>query len=229
MFLRRPDALSSRRLPRDADTVFTKVSTLGGRAARDRPVVGGWRDTLLFHELQVAGAFRIELQPHRDARGFFARAYSRPEFAEHGIHTDYPQTNISLNLRRGTLRGIHYRADGDEPKLVRCIAGSLYDVIVDLRPESPTFLTWAGVELSRANREMVSIPAGCGHGYQTLEDDTEILYQMGAMYAPAQDRGARWDDPAFGIEWPLPPEGLSERDRSFPPFVSSINPVDRRP
>lgn len=175
---------------------------------------------MLFHELPVAGAYCIELKPHRDTRGFFARAYSRPEFAERGIHTDYPQTNISLNHLRGTLRGIHFRADGDEPKLVRCTSGSIYDVIVDLRPGSPTFLRWAGVELSRANRQMVAIPGGCGHGFQALEDDTEVLYQMGAIYAPEQERGARWDDPAFGIEWPLAPANMSERDRSFPPFTA---------
>ncbi len=182
---------------------------------------------MLFHELQVAGAYRIDLEPVADPRGFFARAFSRAEFSERGIQTDYPQANISLNLQRGTLRGIHYRADRGEAKLVRCVAGAAYHAIVDLRPDSPTFLAWTAVELSRANRSMLFIPPGCGHGLQTLADDTELHYQMGDSYAPEHDRGLRWDDPTLAIEWPLTPTMMSERDRAHPALTSLQLGVER--
>lgn len=172
-----------------------------------------------FHELPVAGAYRIELEPRVDHRGFFARAFSDEELRRHGLPTIYPQSNLSLNHARGTLRGIHYRGDGIEPKLVRCISGAAYHVIVDLRASSPTFLEWTAVRLSRENRTMIFIPGGCGHGLMTLADDTELLYQMGDVYDPDQDRGVRWNDPAFGIEWPMEPVVISDRDQTHPDYT----------
>lgn len=174
---------------------------------------------MLFHELLIAGAYRIAIEPRTDERGFFARAFCELEFGDRGLPTQFPQSNLSLSHRRGTLRGIHYRADGREAKLIRCIAGASYHVIVDLRAGSPTFGQWTAVELSRANRDALFIPAGCGHGVQTLVDDTESLYQMGDPYAPEFDYGIRWNDPAFAIEWPLEPTVMTERDRTHPDFT----------
>lgn len=174
---------------------------------------------MLFHELPIAGAYRIALEPRTDERGFFARSFCELEFGDRGLPTQFPQSNLSFSHQRGTLRGIHYRRDGREAKLIRCVSGAAYHVIVDLRSGSPTLGQWAAVELSRANRDALFIPAGFGHGVQTLLDDTESLYQMGDVYVPAQDYGVRWDDPAFAIEWPLEPTVMTERDRSHPDFV----------
>lgn len=176
---------------------------------------------LLFHELPIAGAYRIELEPRTDERGFFARSFCELEFGDRGLPTHFPQSNLSFSRQRGTLRGIHYRPDGREAKLIRCVAGAAHHVIVDLRPGSSTLGQGVAVELSRDNRRALFIPAGCGHGVQTLLDDTELLYQMSDVYVPDQDQGFRWDDPAFGIEWPLVPTVMSERDRSHPHFAAT--------
>jgi dTDP-4-dehydrorhamnose 3,5-epimerase len=167
----------------------------------------------------LPAAFRIDVEPHADERGLFARTFCADEFAAHGLPRGFVQCSTSYNARRGTLRGLHWQAaPHEEAKLVRCTRGRALDVIVDLRPDSPTRRQWRAVELSQDNRTALFIPEGYAHGFQTLEDDTEILYQMTAFYVPEQARGARWDDPAFAIDWPLSEPILSQRDASFPPF-----------
>jgi dTDP-4-dehydrorhamnose 3,5-epimerase len=177
---------------------------------------------MLFHELSVGGAFQIDLERLEDSRGFFARAFCRREFSEHGLPVEYPQSNISFSHSRGTVRGVHFRCDGREAKLIRCIGGAVYDVIVDLRPESPTYGRWVSVELSAANRTMVYVPPGCGHGHQTLTGDAELYYQMSDYYAPEYERGVRWDDPTLAIDWPLPPSSISDRDRELPSLAEAL-------
>jgi len=174
-----------------------------------------------FHELPVGGAFLIEPERKEDERGFFARAWCREEFAAQGIRCDWAQFNISYNRRRGTLRGLHYQtAPWGEPKLVRCTAGTIYDVIVDLRPSSPHYGRWSATELTAQSGRMLYVPEGLAHGFQTLTDDVEILYMMGQMYHPEAARGLRWNDPALGIAWPECDQRIiSESDRSFPDFV----------
>jgi dTDP-4-dehydrorhamnose 3,5-epimerase len=172
-----------------------------------------------FAETPLRGAFVIELDLLADERGHFARTFDADEFAAHGLDPEVVQCNTSLNARCGTLRGMHYQADPDgEAKLVRCTRGSVFDVAVDLRPGSETFRRWFGVELSAAGGRMLYIPVGMAHGFQTLEDDTELDYQMSHRYVPEAARGVRFDDPAFGIEWPLPAPIVSERDRGFADF-----------
>lgn len=162
----------------------------------------------------------IELQPVEDSRGFFARTWCQREFEAHGLNPGLAQCNTSFNNKKGTLRGMHYQAAPyQEAKLVRCTMGAIYDVIVDLRPDSPTFKQWLAVELTAQNRLMLYIPAGVAHGFQTLQDDTEVFYQMSEFYYSELARGVRWDDPAFGIKWPLPDPILSERDKNYP-FLS---------
>jgi dTDP-4-dehydrorhamnose 3,5-epimerase len=175
---------------------------------------------MIFRETPIAGAVLIELEPLTDERGSFARTFSRDEFAAQGLATDVVQCNASTNARAGTLRGLHYQAAPfEEAKLVRCVRGSLYDVVVDLRAESPTYCAWYGVELSPSNGRMLFVAAGLAHGFQTLEDDTEVLYQMSAGYSAEHARGVRWDDPAFGIEWPdADVRTISERDRDYADF-----------
>jgi dTDP-4-dehydrorhamnose 3,5-epimerase len=175
---------------------------------------------MIFNPTHLEDAYVVELEPREDERGFFARAWCRDEFAEHGLSTEVAQCNVSFNRRRGTLRGLHYQiAPHAEVKLVRCTQGAIYDVIVDLRPGSATFTQWLGVELTAGNRTMLYVPEGFAHGYQTLEDDTETFYQVSASYAPHAERGVRWDDPAFGIEWPYPDHPLiSDKDRGWPDF-----------
>jgi dTDP-4-dehydrorhamnose 3,5-epimerase len=170
-----------------------------------------------FTETKVAGAFLIEPEPVADERGFFARTWCREEFAEHGLNPELAQANISFNHRRGTLRGLHLQAHPhQEAKLVRCTRGAIFDVAVDLRPDSMTYLAWFGAELTDANRSMLYVPEGCAHGFLTLTDATEVAYQMSAPYAPAAARGVRWDDPAFGIDWPGEVLVINERDRRYP-------------
>lgn len=172
-----------------------------------------------FTETPLRGAFVIELDLLEDERGHFARTFDVNEFAEHGLDPAVVQCNTSFNTRRGTLRGMHYQADPDgEAKLVRCTRGSIFDVAVDLRPGSDTRGRWFGVELSASNARMLYIPAGMAHGFQTLADESEVHYQMSHQYVPEQARGVRFDDPAFGIEWPLADPIVSERDRQFPDF-----------
>lgn len=173
-----------------------------------------------FSPVEVEGAFIVELSPFSDDRGFFARAYCEKEFMDHGINVHMVQANMSYNRQRGILRGLHWQVSPhEEAKFVRCIKGSIFDVVVDVRPKSPTYKQWSGVELTSANRKALFIPGGCAHGYQVLDDDTEILYQVSAPYVQAAERGARWNDPAFGIEWPIT-EGmiLSSKDKGWDDF-----------
>jgi len=174
---------------------------------------------LKFLETPVAGAFVIEMEPIRDERGFFARSWCAREFAERKLHPGLVQCNVSFNRKRGTLRGMHYQAaPHQEAKLIRCTMGAVYDVIVDLRIESASFRRWHGVELSAENRRAVYCPEGVAHGFQTLTDDSEVLYQMSEIHQPESARGVRWDDPAFGIKWPPAERVISARDRNYADF-----------
>ncbi len=172
---------------------------------------------MIFKETKLQGAYLIEPALFEDERGFFARTWSQEEFAARGLNPSIVQCNSSLNKRTGTLRGMHYQVSPhEEAKLVRCAAGAIYDVIIDLRPESPTWRQWFAVELTSRNRLMVYVPEAFAHGFQTLEDDSEVLYQVSAYYDQESARGVRWDDPAFGIDWPLPITVISQRDREHP-------------
>ena len=176
---------------------------------------------MIFIETKLTGAYIIEPERIEDERGFFARTWCRHEFAERGLSVELAQCNVSYNPRVGTLRGMHYQAAPDaEVKLVRCTMGAIYDVIVDMRPDSPTFRQWIAAELTAENRRMLYIPHGFAHGFQTLVDGSEVFYQISAFYAPASARGVRWDDPALAIDWP-PAERrvISERDRSYPDLL----------
>jgi dTDP-4-dehydrorhamnose 3,5-epimerase len=173
-----------------------------------------------FRHMQIPGVVRIDLEPQTDERGSFARTYCEATFRAHGLEPVGIQCNISVNAKRGTLRGLHYQAaPAEEAKLVRCVRGRLFDVAVDLRPESPTFRQWLGVELDAEAGEALYIPRGCAHGFLTLADDTAVYYHMGTEYAPALARGVRWNDPAFAISWPFAPLHLSDRDAAFPDFA----------
>jgi dTDP-4-dehydrorhamnose 3,5-epimerase len=173
-----------------------------------------------FTRTTITGAFLVDLEPITDERGFFARSFCRHEFAAHGLNPELAQCNVSLNRRRGTLRGMHWQAaPHEEAKLVRCTRGMLHDVIVDLRAGSPTYGRHTAVLLSAENRRMLYVPEGCAHGFLTLEDDTEVLYQMSAFYAPESARGVRFDDPVFGIRWPAEVMVISERDRGYPDWA----------
>lgn len=174
---------------------------------------------MIFHDTKLTGVFEIEMDLNQDERGFFARSWCQKEFLEHGLNPRVVQCNVSFNERKGTLRGVHYQAAPDqEAKLVRCTRGRLYDVAVDLRPESTTFMQWVGTELTAANRRALYVPEGCAHGFLTLEDETEVFYQMTEFYHPEAARGIRWNDPAFGITWPGIVEVISDRDRAHPDF-----------
>src|SRR5262249_3900890 len=176
---------------------------------------------VIFTETRLEGAFVIEPEKLEDERGFFARTWCRREFEAHGLNPRLVQCSVSFNEKRGTLRGMHYQvAPHEEAKLVRCTKGAIYDVIVDLRPGSPTFKRHVAVVLTVENRTMLYIPEGCAHGFQTLEDKTEVVYQMSEFYAPECARGVRWDDPAFAIEWPSAERTIIERDRNYPNFSS---------
>lgn len=167
-------------------------------------------------ETRLPGVFEIDIEPHLDERGFFGRSWCQKEFENSKLNSRLVQCSVSFNTRKGTLRGIHYQAEPfPETKLVRCTMGSIYDVVVDLRPKSRTFGEWIGVELTAANRHMIYVPEGCGHGFLTLEDNAEVFYQISEFYHPELARGVRWDDPALAISWPAPVEVISERDRSY--------------
>jgi len=171
---------------------------------------------MIFDPLKLAGAHLIELDTLGDDRGFFARLFCEKEFGDRGLKTGITQVNNSLSARKGTLRGMHYQLPPHaEAKIVRCIQGSLYDVILDLRPESATFGRSFGAELSAENRRMMYVPEGFAHGFITLMDDTEAFYFVTAPYAPEAERGVRWNDPRFDIQWPMPPTVVSEKDASL--------------
>jgi dTDP-4-dehydrorhamnose 3,5-epimerase len=175
---------------------------------------------MLFHKSSLSGAYIVEPERLSDSRGFFARAWCRNEFEALGLTSTLAQCSISYNRVAGTLRGLHFQiAPHAEAKLVRCTMGSLYDVIVDLRPASSTFKQWFAVELSAENRLMTYVPEGCAHGFQTLTDHVEVFYQISEFYAPEAARGVRWNDPAFGIEWPNPSPILSAQDQQYPDFA----------
>jgi dTDP-4-dehydrorhamnose 3,5-epimerase len=174
---------------------------------------------LKFIETKLKGAFVVELERLEDERGFFARSWCEREAAAYGLHSKWVQCNISFNKQKATLRGMHYQsAPFDEAKLVRCTRGAIYDVFIDLRPDSSTFKRWMAVELSAENRRMLFIPEGFAHGFLTLDDNSEIFYQMSQFYAPAYARGVRWNDPAFAIEWPMDVRVISDKDRNYADF-----------
>ena len=174
---------------------------------------------MIFTETPLRGAFVIEPEPLEDARGLFARTWCRREFEAHGLETRIAQCSTSFNKRKGTLRGMHYQVPpAAETKIVRCTRGSMYDVIIDLCPESPTFTRHFTVVLTAENRKMLYVPTGFAHGFQTLDDDTEVLYQISEFYSPDHSRGVRWDDPAFGIRWPDDDRTIVERDLAYPDF-----------
>jgi dTDP-4-dehydrorhamnose 3,5-epimerase len=176
---------------------------------------------MIFTETELPGAYVIDLEPIEDSRGFFARAWSDQEFTERGLETRIAQCSVSHNKRKGTLRGMHFqRSPYEEVKLVRCARGAMYDVIVDLRPDSRTFEKWIGAELTQNNMRLLYVPRGFAHGFQTLADETEVFYMISEPYAPEAAGGVRWDDPAFGIVWPFDrPTEISDKDRNWPDFT----------
>jgi dTDP-4-dehydrorhamnose 3,5-epimerase len=175
---------------------------------------------MFFTEIKLNGAFILEPEKLEDDRGFFARSWCQREFEAHGLNPRLAQCSISFSKQRATLRGMHYQLSPyEEAKLVRCTSGSVYDAIIDLRPESPTFKQHFGLVLTAHNHTMLYVPEGFAHGFLTLEDNTEVFYQMSEFYSPEYGRGVRWNDPAFGIEWPLSPSTMSDRDRSCPDFT----------
>lgn len=170
-----------------------------------------------FLDTPIPGARVIDPHPHQDDRGRFMRAWCTREFAENGLSFSPVQANLGLSVNKGTVRGMHFQeAPALEAKLVRCTRGSMFDVVLDLRPESPSRGKWYGVELSAENGRMLYLPEGCAHGYQTLEDDTEMHYMASAFYTPSVARGVRFNDPVFNIQWPLPMTAISEQDRTWP-------------
>ena len=172
-----------------------------------------------FEQSPLPGAFVVDLDRKDDERGFFARTFCHDEFAEHGLVADYAQSSVSFNKRKGTLRGMHFqKKPHEETKLVRCTMGAIYDVIVDLRPGSPTQTRWFGIELSAVNRRAFYVPKGFAHGFITLADESEVLYQISTQFHPESAAGVRWNDPAFTIEWPLEAVVMSGRDRSYPDY-----------
>lgn len=185
---------------------------------------------MIFTETKLKGAYLIEPERLHDERGFFARTWCQREFREHGLNPALVQCNISYNIKKGTLRGMHYQAAPyEEAKLVRCTSGSIYDVIIDLRPDSPTYCQWLAVELTAhssahssqltTNPKMLYIPEGFAHGFLTLVDNTEVFYQMSEFYRPEYARGMRWNDPSFCIDWPIDVLVISQKDREYPNFM----------
>jgi dTDP-4-dehydrorhamnose 3,5-epimerase len=175
---------------------------------------------VIFHPASLPGAFVIEPERKEDIRGYFARTYCEKEFAARGLETRIAQCSISFNHRKGTLRGMHYQIEPfEEVRLVRCSRGAIYDVIIDLRRESPRFKKYFAVELNEQNCKMLYIPAGFAHGFQTLRDNTEVFYQISQVYSSEHARGLRWNDPAFEILWPEDERTILERDQNYPGFV----------
>jgi dTDP-4-dehydrorhamnose 3,5-epimerase len=172
---------------------------------------------MIFTEIELKGAVIIDLEEKHDHRGFFARTFCAQEFEQHGLKPVVAQCNLSFNFKKGTLRGMHYQiAPAGETKLVRCTKGAIYDVIIDMRPDSPTFLQHFGIELTADNHRALYIPEMFAHGYQALTDDAEVVYQVGEFYTPGYERGLRYDDPFFNIQWPLEVTEISEKDTNWP-------------
>lgn len=177
-----------------------------------------------FTETQIKGAFIIDLEQRQDSRGFFARTFCEQEFVAHNLKPTVAQCNLSFNYKKGTLRGMHYQiAPATETKLVRCTHGAIYDVIIDMRPNSSTYLSHFGVELTAENRRALYVPEMFAHGYQALTDEAEVVYQVGSIYTPGYERGLRYDDPAFDIEWPLDVSEISEKDATWPLLFESVS------
>jgi dTDP-4-dehydrorhamnose 3,5-epimerase len=175
---------------------------------------------VIFKPTDLAGAYVVEPDRHPDVRGYFARTFCEKEFADHGLDPHVSQCSVSFNCRKGTLRGMHYQtAPSEEVKVVRCNRGSIYDVIIDLRTASPTYKNWFATQLDEQNGNMLYIPKGFAHGFQTLADDTEVFYQMSQVFAPEHARGVRWNDPAFSISWPEAERIILDRDRNYPDFA----------
>jgi dTDP-4-dehydrorhamnose 3,5-epimerase len=176
---------------------------------------------MIFKETELHGAYIIDIEPIEDSRGFFARAWATDEFAEQGLNSSLVHVNLAYNHRSGTLRGMHYQvAPYEEAKFIRCTRGAIYDIIIDLRRDSPTYKKWTGVELTAENRRAFYVPEGFAHGYQTLVDDTETFYLVSQHYSPESERGVRWDDPTFAIEWPKSDSRvISDKDRSWPDYA----------
>ncbi len=183
---------------------------------------------MLFHETPLAGAYLIEQERRGDARGFFARYFCEKEFGDKGLETRFVQINNSLSAKAGTLRGLHYQLPpAAEVKVVRCVRGALWDAIVDLRPDSPTFRKWFGAELNAENRLMMYVPRGFAHAILTLSDDAEAIYLVSSFYGPEQERGVRWNDPAIGIEWPRQPIEISDKDAKWPDLDSGYHGLEQ--
>lgn len=183
---------------------------------------------MIFTESRLPGAFIIDLERREDSRGFFARAFCQHEFAEHGLEPIIAQANLAFNHRRGTMRGMHFQfPPAAETKLVRCTRGAILDIIVDLRPESPTYLEHVSVELTADNRRAIYVPGRFAHGYQVLEDSTETSYQVGEFYAPGVEGGLMYDDPALGLTWPLSVTAISEKDARWP-LLADVEPEVRQ-
>jgi len=176
---------------------------------------------MIFSPTRLDGVFVIDLERHGDERGFFARTFCSEEFERHGLEIAVVQCSLSFSRRRGTLRGLHFqRSPYEEAKVVRCVRGDVHDVVLDLRPSSLTYLEHFDVELSGENRRSVYVPPGCAHGFQTLTDNVELSYQMSTAFVPGAQAGVRWNDLAFGIDWPISQPTMNDRDRSYPDFVS---------
>ena len=184
---------------------------------------------MIFSETKLSGAFVIDLERHEDDRGFFARAFCQHEFQEHGLEPVIAQANVAFNRRKGTVRGMHFQyPPAAETKLVRCTRGAILDIIVDLRPESPTYLQHVSVQLDEDNMRALYVPERFAHGYQALSDKTDTSYQVGEFYTPGTEGGLRYDDPALGIGWPLPVSMVSEKDTSWPLLTDAEGELRRR-
>ncbi len=175
---------------------------------------------MIFKETNLKGAFIIEIEKKVDNRGFFARTWCRKEFEAYDLNLQLFQANVSFSKRKGTLRGMHYQvAPYEESKLVRCTSGAIFDVIIDLRPDSPTYRQWLGMELTSENYKMLFVPKNFAHGFQTLKDNTEVIYQVSQFYSPESERGIRYNDPTFGIKWPIDAQVVSDKDKNCSNYV----------
>ena len=176
---------------------------------------------MIFNQAKLADAYSIELEKHSDVRGFFSRTYCRDEFAKHGLESQFVQMNTNCSARKGTVRGLHWQeSPHSEAKLIRCLSGEVFDVIADMRPTSPTYMMWQGFHLTRDNRRQVYVPGGCAHAFLSLTDDAEIAYLVSSAFAPGFERGARYDDPALAIAWPIAVDIVSDKDLAWPDLAT---------